>query len=289
MPPKRRRKAPLFFIISIVVALLVIAGIFVEINRSASTVSMPTIASTTNPRNNAPHFIFSNFSEVEAMAITAQIKSIPNSVYNAVGTGNGKVAGLPEAIAGTPLTKSGKPELLYMGTEWCPYCASERWAIAVALSRFGTLSGLVLGKSSSTDMYPNTPTLFMTSVSYSSRYITFVSVEIQGRNHQSLKIPTPFQESIFSMYDKQGAIPFVDIGNRWESAASYSPQAIMGMTSTEVANSLSNASLPQTKAILGSANFLTAAICSTDNFQPTSVCTSSGVAKAAGVLGIHGP
>ena len=46
------------------------------------------------------------------------------------------------AIKDTALTSNGKPEILYIGAEFCPYCAAERWAIAVALSRFGTLSPL---------------------------------------------------------------------------------------------------------------------------------------------------
>ena len=53
----------------------------------------------------------------------------------------------------------GKPELLYMGGEYCPFCAAERWAIAAAVSRFGTLSGLHFIHSSPTDVYPSTPTL----------------------------------------------------------------------------------------------------------------------------------
>ena len=43
------------------------------------------------------------------------------------------------ATTGQPaLTSGGKPEILYVGAEYCPYCAAERWAMVVALSRFGT-------------------------------------------------------------------------------------------------------------------------------------------------------
>src|SRR5215471_17073708 len=40
--------------------------------------------------------------------------------------------------SGAPLTSGGKPEMLYIGAEYCPYCAAMRWSMAVALSRFGT-------------------------------------------------------------------------------------------------------------------------------------------------------
>ena len=43
---------------------------------------------------------------------------------------------------GSPLSSGGKPEVLYVGTEFCPYCAAESWSLIVALSRFGQFSGL---------------------------------------------------------------------------------------------------------------------------------------------------
>ena len=47
-----------------------------------------------------------------------------------IGNGGGQVSGTPKAVtSGTPLTANGKPEMLYMGAEYCPYCAAERWAM----------------------------------------------------------------------------------------------------------------------------------------------------------------
>ncbi|HEY2006098.1 MAG TPA: DUF929 family protein, partial [Solirubrobacteraceae bacterium] len=40
------------------------------------------------------------------------------------------------------LERDGKPELLTMNLAWCPHCAANSWGLAVALSRFGTLTGL---------------------------------------------------------------------------------------------------------------------------------------------------
>ena len=44
----------------------------------------------------------------------------------------------------TATDASGKtvPEILYMGAEYCPYCAAQRWSTIIALSRFGKFSGL---------------------------------------------------------------------------------------------------------------------------------------------------
>src|SRR6202043_382420 len=50
----------------------------------------------------------------------------------------------------------GKPEILYVGAEYCPYCAAQRWAVVTALSHFGTFSGLGTTTSSASDVDPNT-------------------------------------------------------------------------------------------------------------------------------------
>ena len=77
----------------------------------------------------------------------------------------------------------GKPEITYVGAEYCPYSAAERWALAVALSRFGTFSHLSGTHSSSTDVYPNTQTLSFYGSSYSSPYVDFQAVE-EATNQQ---------------------------------------------------------------------------------------------------------
>ena len=74
--------------------------------------------------------------------VVDKVTSVPASTLNAVGDGGGAVTGKPTSISGTALTANGKPEMLYIGAEYCPYCAAERWAMIVALSRFGTFKGL---------------------------------------------------------------------------------------------------------------------------------------------------
>lgn len=55
-------------------------------------------------------------------------------------------------------SSNGKPAVIFVGAEWCPYCAVERWSLIIALLRFGNFSNLEYMLSSSTDIYPNTPT-----------------------------------------------------------------------------------------------------------------------------------
>src|SRR4029077_15613082 len=88
--------------------------------------------------------------------VIASITSLPQTELDAVGTGSAN--NLIKKVSGTALTgPNGHPEVFYMGAEYCPYCAAERWPMIVALSRFGTFSGLTTTSSSSSDVYPHTP------------------------------------------------------------------------------------------------------------------------------------
>lgn len=114
-----------------------------------------------------------------------QISGISNTVLVTVGSGQGATGLTSEK--GSPLTNGGKPEMLYIGAEYCPFCAAERWSMILALSRFGSFSGLTYMESSSTDTYANTPTFSFRNAIYTSNYISFVSVETQDRNHGTLQ------------------------------------------------------------------------------------------------------
>ena len=74
--------------------------------------------------------------------MTNNITGVPASALATVGKGS--VLQFNPApiikVTGPALTSNGKPEMLYIGAEYCPYCAAMRWSMAVALSRFGTLS-----------------------------------------------------------------------------------------------------------------------------------------------------
>jgi thiol-disulfide isomerase/thioredoxin len=221
-------------------------------------------------------------------AVARQVTSVPAATFNAVGPGT--AAGLERTSGQPELTLDGKPELLYMGGEFCPFCAAERWAIAAAVSRFGTLSGLRFIHSSPTDSYPDTPTLSFDKSRYTSKYLAFVPVESYGEaedsstpfGHVYLQHPTPQQAALFGKY-AGGSIPFVDIGNQYlVPQAQYPPAALAGLSWAQVAAAMRDPSSPVGKDIDGAANMITAAICKLTHGQPGSVCTSAGVRAAGG-------
>ena len=230
-------------------------------------------------------------------SVTSTVTSVPASALDTVADGSGSVTAKPATISGPALTANGKPEVLYMGAEYCPYCAAERWAMIVALSRFGTFSGLATVHSAAAngagnaEPFPNTPTWTFVHAKYTSQYLTFSSVEEQTNipdsangTYTTLQTPTKAQQALINKYDvppyvpsgANGSIPFVDFGNKYLIAgASYNPQLLAGLSWATIASDLSNPNSPVAKAVDGTANYITAAICQLTGNQPASACTAT--------------
>jgi thiol-disulfide isomerase/thioredoxin len=221
------------------------------------------------------------------------VTSVPSSTLDSIGSG-GAYAKTVSPVSAKALTSGGKPEVLSMGAEYCPYCATERWAMVQALSRFGTFSGLHGIHSSSTDVYPSTPTLTFYGSHYTSKYLTFTPVETQGLTEGStLQTPTSQQSALFQKYDsppyisanEEGAIPFIDLGGKYLiHGAQYNPQVLAGKTWAEVAAALSDKSTAIAQGADGAANILTATICKLTNNQPSNVCGSAIITSLQGKL-----
>jgi hypothetical protein len=102
-------------------------------------------------------------------------------------------------LSGAPLTTSGgRPTLLTFALAWCPHCAADSWALAIALSRFGKLSGL--RRIDSGTLYGTkfhgrpgflyTQGLSFVSARYTSAYLSFDSVVLQDVTAHNLQKPT---------------------------------------------------------------------------------------------------
>jgi hypothetical protein len=220
-------------------------------------------------------------------ALTDKVTSVPAATLDQVG--GGTVTAPPTTISGAPLTSGGKPEMLYIGAEYCPYCAAERWGMIVALSRFGTFKGLATIRSAerngagTAEPFPLTATFTFVNASYTSKYLTFTSVEeltnIPDKatgGYTPLQTPTAAQQALIQKYDaaNQGAIPFIDYGNKFMSVgASYNPGVLAGLSWTQIAGDLSTPSSAVAQGVLGTANYATAAICSLTGDQPATACT----------------
>jgi thiol-disulfide isomerase/thioredoxin len=246
--------------------------------------------------------------------VVAQVTKIPASIFNTVGV-KSTVAQVtaPQALVGQPeltaksSTGATVPQVFYLGAEYCPFCAAERWSTIIALSRFGTWSGLGNTQSStlSGELYPATPTFTFLKAKFSSPYLAFRGIE-QYTNvfsaslnyYTPLQKPTAAEVAIFKKYDsskyikgmtpaQDGSIPFLTMANKFlVSGASFTPATLTGLTRGAIASGLSDPTSPVTDAIIVSANYQTAALCSITKNQPGSVCTSSGVMAAKKVMKI---
>jgi hypothetical protein len=243
-------------------------------------------------------------------SLTNEVTGVPQSVLDQVGGGSiastdfipaSQIAGASASgagyfsnVNGTPLTSGGKPEVLYIGAEYCPFCGAQRWSMITALSRFGTFTGLKTVHSSSTDYDPNTPTWSFYGSTYTSKYITFTSVEETTNERQgnssntstpyvTLQTPTSAEEALLNQYDPGnpsqgtgGAIPFIDLGNKYVQVGNmspYSPDMLKGKTWSQVAAAMTQPSSTIAKAADGNANYMIAGICKLTNNQPSTACT----------------
>ena len=195
-------------------------------------------------------------------------------------------------VSGPALTSGGKPELLYVGANFCPFCAAERWPMIIALSRFGTFSGLSTTRSSITDEYPGTPTFTFYGSSYHSNYLSFAPVEEttnyrQGNSaspdvpYVTLQTPTAAEQALLDKYDPGAdgnSIPFIDIGNNYVEISNpepYGPQDLSGKTWSQIAAALRDPATAIAQGADASANYLTAGICTLTGNQPATACTST--------------
>jgi hypothetical protein len=208
------------------------------------------------------------------------LTGVSDSTLSSIGKPSGVTA--PVTISGSALTSGGKPEVVYIGGDYCPYCALERWSLIVALSHFGNFTGLEYMQSSPTDQNPSTPTFTFSSATFTSPYIVFTPVEEFDRSGNTIQALTTDQQNLVNTYDtcastgQSGGIPFVDIGNQYAiNCGAQSTLDLSGQNWTQIASVLNTASNPTAQLIDGAANTLITAICKIDGGQPTSVCSQS--------------
>jgi hypothetical protein len=255
-----------------------------------------------------------NSSGFQAISPTVQseLTQIPASVFNTVGVTSPVAPVNPPialknqpALTATSASGATLPEVFYMGAEYCPFCAAQRWSTIIALSRFGTFKGLGNMTSSSIDSFPSTPTFTFVKATYSSKYLTFKSVEeftnisdAATNFYTQLQKPTTAENANFKKYDtskyipnetaqEDGSIPYISMGNEFiVSGASYTPATLQNISRNTIAAGLDDPTNPVTQAIITSANYQTAALCQLTKDQPSAVCTSAGVMAAKKVMGL---
>jgi hypothetical protein len=216
------------------------------------------------------------------------ITTLSPALLSQVGTGSAQ--NLMKAVPpNTPMPTgpTGKPQFLYIGAEFCPFCAAQRWSMIVALSRFGKFASPVQAHiANENNNGTDYPTFTFVKSSYTSQYIDFVAVEIKDNSGKPLQPLSDAQKKLISTYDAppytsasaEGSIPFIMIGNKYVSSGSYYvPDALVGNGYQDIANQIKDPNSTLSKGVLGSANYLTAAICQVTKDQPASVCNDTSI------------
>jgi hypothetical protein len=141
-------------------------------------------------------------SESQASSVVVrQVTSVPAAVLAEVSPGQAVTPLQTVRTSGPPLTITGKPVIVFVSEESCPFCAAERWSVAVALSHFGTWDHLGSTTSSATDVYPDTATLSFRTAVYQSTELTLRTTELADNAGRPLQAQTPLDTRLIDAFD----------------------------------------------------------------------------------------
>jgi hypothetical protein len=216
----------------------------------------------------------SNAVGVASPALVRTVTNVSQPTVEAVAAGSVTAASKPQTISGTPLGTATKPTLLYIGAEFCPFCAAQRWAMINALSRFGSFTGLQTIRSSE----DNLSTFTFLKAHYTSKYVTFDGKEQADQNSKPLQPLSKTEQAQWSKYVPPGAsgpgYPFMDVAGKYVfTNFLVDPTLLTGKTWTQIAAAMAKPTSALGKAEIGAANYITSAICRANGGKPANVCT----------------
>lgn len=259
----RRRRRLFIGSASVACVVVVVAGLVV----AALAGGNPSTNAAVSPPKGSP----------VPFALTAKLTSVPISTIDAAPTGGLK---RPTTINDPPLLASGKPELLYIGAEFCPVCAAERWPLYVALSKFGTFTSAP-GEIHSAVADGDIPTVTFYGTEYTSAYLSFTPEETTtnqpaGNYYVPLQHLTPAQQALWTSHTTQ-SFPWLDFGGKEQLAtAQFSPSELEGYKFAAIAAQVGDNTSTIGANIDGAAAVLVRTICSTLTAnQPAQVCQAS--------------
>lgn len=158
---------------------------------------------------------------------------------------------------------------MFIGAQYCPHCAGERWPVIKALNQFGTFQNV--GASASSE--GNIPTFDLTRATYTSAFVAFDHKDVEDLNHNPLQALDATEQNAFNRYDSTGSIPLILAGGYAVTGDAYNLGDIDGLSFATVQHSLQHGErTPIVSDINAEANALTAFLCHADGMKPHSVC-----------------
>lgn len=237
--------------------------------------------------------------------VAADATGVPAATLDAVGAPGPPEVAAPATVGDTTtLRQGGLPVVVWVGAEFCPFCAAERWSLVVALSRFGRFANLGVATSSKQLVFPGLASLSFRGATYHSSWVALQAVETYSASGPSSD-PTAFaplqgvpsalagqvhRYDVPPLAPATGSLPFVDVAGRSVVVgAQFSPAVLTGKSLGAVAAALADATSPVAQAVDGAANELAAAICDATGQMPADVCRSAGVRAGAARLPAPAP
>jgi hypothetical protein len=185
-------------------------------------------------------------------------------------------------------SSNGEPTFFFYGAVACPYCSASSWVVWYALAQFGQWNGVTFSHSSPTDVYPNTPSVDLSSAGFQSQWVAPVLEE--GPNPNTIMVPSigcP-DSAYVSNYDSGGSIPFEVLNGQFVHAGSLIDptylRSIPGdgssspLSASQAMGQINNESGTVWDQVSGPAQFLEAMILYVDGGQgPKAVVDNSAV------------
>ena len=270
---QRRRQRSIYMALSGVGVVVVVVVVIIAVSLTGTTKKPKTSAGLVKGEYDIP------------ASLVAKVEAVPVNKLVAAALAGKSIATPPQALPAKAqaLTSGGKPEVLYIGAEYCPYCAAERWAMVLALSKFGTFSGLHGTSSSATDVNASTPTFAFYHSTFTSKYLAFTPVETENNTYGSLQTPSSAEQALLTKWDvppyvssvqQDGSIPFVYMGGKYvQIGAQYNASPMSGMQFTKAVSYVTSGANATSKAAMAAAGYLVGDICALTHGQPASVCS----------------
>lgn len=210
----------------------------------------------------------------------ASLQKASAQPYGPAGT-----TGMTNAIlksGGSPFVSEGKPTVVYVGAEYCPFCAVERWALILALERFGNFTNLHYTTSSNGE--GDYATFTFVGSSYTSSYIAFRPYEAADRAQHALQTVPSNYSTVWQSYTS-GGVPFLDFGNTYvvkDSVLAF-PDILAGKNWTTILNEISTSDSTGVQ-IREAANVLTAVVCKITQGAPVAVCSAPPISSETSAI-----
>lgn len=136
---------------------------------------------------------------------------------------------------------SKKSLVFFLGAGFCPYCATQRWAIVEALKNFGQWNNLVEERSASVEeKFVNVPTFSFAKATFESELIEFIGRETADRNFDPLQELNIDDQNILDVYNPDNMIPFLLIdGQYMRFGSGIKPELLQNIDHDTVRNEIS--------------------------------------------------